>query len=334
MTTFTHRWCITCIALVTAATSLPPHVCGADAELRREFLKTYKKVYDDLIKNYTNIEYRAVRTADMQSIVQIDEFEGKFNLTCQLHRNIGGQMVEKNTNKVLARFDKATIAAANSKYVFEVTPKDDGYLLSDFENTAIGKRVHMFDLILSPIVDWSMSRTYKAIAEDPETEFVSIQDEEQRGVPVKRVSVVVSEMDWSTNSRVRVKKNYFFRPDQGWICCGCTAVWPTDESKYVEEVYEYDGNESYPPLKGMIRTVRDARTHAAVGMVTKTEVTTFKRGVKLTESECRLTAFGLPEPLSVIWSRTPWYLWVALAGIIFLLAGAAFYWLKRRRQAA
>jgi hypothetical protein len=52
------------------------------------------------------------------------------------------------------------------------------------------------------------------------------------------------------------------------------------------------------------------------------------------DEEFSLSAFGLPEPLGVSWSRTPWYLWAALAGILFLLVGAGFYWLKRRREAA
>lgn len=47
------------------------------------------------------------------------------------------------------------------------------------------------------------------------------------------------------------------------------------------------------------------------------------------ESDCTLTAFGLPEP-SNLPRRTPWYLWVAGAGILCLGVAALFRWKARQ----
>jgi hypothetical protein len=47
-----------------------------------------------------------------------------------------------------------------------------------------------------------------------------------------------------------------------------------------------------------------------------------------------LSAFGLPEPLGVTWSKpTRWYLWLSLAGALCLGGSGVFYWLKRRAAA-
>lgn len=50
-------------------------------------------------------------------------------------------------------------------------------------------------------------------------------------------------------------------------------------------------------------------------------------------SEFTLSAYGLPEPSWAQPKRTAWYLWLALAGILCLVLGAAVGWLRRRRAA-
>jgi hypothetical protein len=49
------------------------------------------------------------------------------------------------------------------------------------------------------------------------------------------------------------------------------------------------------------------------------------------DSEFTLSAFGLPEP---DWSKfgraTPWYVWVAIAGVVCLMVGGFFVWRNRR----
>jgi hypothetical protein len=51
------------------------------------------------------------------------------------------------------------------------------------------------------------------------------------------------------------------------------------------------------------------------------------------ESEFRLSAYGLPEPLWAQPKKTHWYFWLGLAGILCLMLGATVAWLKKRRVA-
>ena len=57
--------------------------------------------------------------------------------------------------------------------------------------------------------------------------------------------------------------------------------------------------------------------------------------VNLPESEFTLSAFGLPEPVGVVWEkRTPNYVWFLIAAGAFAAAAIAFRLLTRRRSKA
>jgi hypothetical protein len=51
------------------------------------------------------------------------------------------------------------------------------------------------------------------------------------------------------------------------------------------------------------------------------------------ETEFTLSAFGFPEPFGMTPKRTPWYLWLGLAGALCVALGAVFLRLKRRAAA-
>jgi len=49
------------------------------------------------------------------------------------------------------------------------------------------------------------------------------------------------------------------------------------------------------------------------------------------EREFSLSAFGLPEPVGVVWEkRTPVYVWLLVAAGVLLTLGIFFRWLARR----
>jgi len=50
------------------------------------------------------------------------------------------------------------------------------------------------------------------------------------------------------------------------------------------------------------------------------------------EAEFTLSAFGLPEPTWLAKTPTPWYWWIALAGIVCLGLASLFRWLARRAR--
>jgi hypothetical protein len=54
---------------------------------------------------------------------------------------------------------------------------------------------------------------------------------------------------------------------------------------------------------------------------------------RVPESEFRLTAFGLPEPVGVVWEKkTPVYVWLLVAAGVLGLLALLFRWLAHRRQ--
>ena len=126
-------------------------------------------------------------------------------------------------------------------------------------------------------------------------------------------------------------------PHRYWCLRGCELRTRHSDAVALikEEVQLRDPSEKVPVPKRII-SVNDQKrsTGERLQVETVMEFDLFEPSRLPRDKEFSLSAFGLPEPLGVSWSRTPWYLWVGLAGILFLLVGAGFYWLKRRREAA
>jgi LPXTG-motif cell wall-anchored protein len=126
-------------------------------------------------------------------------------------------------------------------------------------------------------------------------------------------------------------------PNRYWCVRGCELRnrYIDAEALINEKVQLRDPSENLPVPKQIV-SVSNQKRSMGEHLVVKTmmEFELYEPSRLPPDKEFSLSAFGLPEPLGVSWSRTPWYLWVGLAGILFLLVGAGFYWLKRRRQAA
>jgi hypothetical protein len=294
------------------------------------FLSEYRKVYDKLIQNYTNIEYSyRGDNPSGKGHVQMQEAEGKFDLNLYLLRSKG--WIAKSDTREIVREFRPVISGGNTKYAFEISKRGEGYLLRNWEPASPSGRVQFMPFI-APIADQWTNRTYLEIAEDPETKFLEMRDTEHRGRKVKQLTVVVSHLDVVTKQPRRTKKSYFFDPMRGWVCVGWTHDIGTG-TRYLESHHEYEGEGEYPPLKVIEVGERDHQDSKHYQFRWRIEFTRFERlGGKLDESEFTLSAFGLPEPVGVEWERpVRWYLWLMLAGVVCLVAGGVFYWISRRR---
>ncbi|GIW85246.1 MAG: hypothetical protein KatS3mg107_0906 [Gemmataceae bacterium] len=305
-------------------------VLGTDSNLRELFLSEYRQAYHKLIQNYTSIEYSyRGENPSGKGLVQMVEAEGKFDLNLYLLRSKG--WIAKSDTREIVREFKPVISGGNTKYAFEVVKRGEGYLLRNWEPASPSGRVQFMPFI-APIADQWTNRTYLEIAEDPETKFLEMRDTEYRGRKVKQLKVVVSHLDIVTKQPRRTKKSYFFDPMRGWVCVGWTHDIGTGTC-YLESHHEYEGEVEYPPLKVIELGERDHQNSKHYQFRWRIEFIRFERlGGKLDESEFRLSAFGLPEPVGVEWERpVRWYLWLMLAGVVCLLAGGVFYSLSRRR---
>lgn len=109
---------------------------------------------------------------------------------------------------------------------------------------------------------------------------------------------------------------------------GSTSTWATS--------YAYkDGRDGFPILS---RVVLREKGRDVKGSPVENEHSYEYDLVEqedLPEKEFTLSAFGLPEPVGVTWSKpTPWYLWLGLAGGVCLVLGVGFRWLKKRAARA
>jgi hypothetical protein len=322
------KWCLCALAIQLACVS---RGFGVDPDIRASFLSAYRKAYDKLVQKYTNIEYRYLREIPLgKKLVDLTSLEGKFNLHYYLGR-YEGRVAKSDTRETTIDL-RPLIVAANTKYTFELADYGERYVVRKVEMLSANGRAD-FMPFMAPIADCRTNRTYLEIAEDPETEFISMTDTKFRGLSVKQLTLVVPYFNIITKTNTRSKKSYFFLPERGWLCVGWTQdIEPG--SKYIEEFYEYEGEGAYPPLKLIEETRRDRQEPTASELACRIEFTKFTRVPPLDEAEFRLSAFGLPEPLGVTWSKpTPWYLWLSLAGVLCLMGGGVFYRLKRRAAA-
>ncbi|HXG09858.1 MAG TPA: hypothetical protein VNK04_08730, partial [Gemmataceae bacterium] len=307
------KWCLCALAIPLACAS---RGLGADPDIRASFLSAYSKAYGKLVQNYTNIEYRYHSEAPQgKKLVQLTSLEGKFNLHHYLGR-YEGRVARSDTRETTLEL-RPLIVAANTKYTFELADYGEKYVVRKLEMLPPNGRAD-FMPFMAPIADCMTNRTYLEIAEDPETGFISMVDTKFRGLNVKQLTLGVPYFNIITKKNTRSKKSYFFLPERGWLCLGWTQdIEPG--SKYIEESYEYEAEGAYPPLKLIERTFRDRQDPTTSELAWRIEFTKFTRVAPLDEAEFRLSAFGLPEPLGVTWSKpTRWYLWLSLAGALCL----------------
>ena len=95
-----------------------------DSDLRELFLSEYRKVYDKLIQNYTNIEYSyRGDNPSGKGHVQMQEAEGKFDLNLYLLRSKG--WIAKSDTREIVREFRPVISGGNTKYAFEISKRGE-----------------------------------------------------------------------------------------------------------------------------------------------------------------------------------------------------------------
>jgi hypothetical protein len=130
----------------------------------------------------------------------------------------------------------------------------------------------------------------------------------------------------------------------GWVVLDPEAGWCIREQLYhrkysdgLEECrskYDYSVASSGYPIVRKIHLTCEGRTDKGemyrIEAVTNLELT---ESDGPPESEFTLSAFGLPEPVGVVWEKkTPVYVWLLVAAGVLGMLALLFRWLARRRQ--
>ena len=228
-----------------------------------------------------------------------------------------------------------SIGGRNRLYSFDIRAKEPAeYAIRKATIFADG-RFDPNDAILCPLcfpyADNFLRLTYLELATDPEHIVVQYGDAKWRdGRPVKELKVkkeyaYKGTKTWAFGS-------YFFDPASGWVCVG-NRVQGENDASYSGEVFEYEpAGEALPAIKHW-----EAWRKEGDGPEIRwqyCDVLEFRRAADFSEAECRLSAFGLPEPVGVKWEKpTRRYVWFLVAAVVFVALAVGFRLLARRRTA-
>jgi hypothetical protein len=234
-----------------------------------------------------------------------------------------------------------TLVGENSRYVFElvrasetkpwaiqaVTKKTD-------ESLQIFKDGRKKDagglLIFKPFV-FGMPEMFRMSA----FEAVDVVSAPQDGQELVRITFRYSPED-RENDRLR-GGILVLDPSRDWVIrraeLDLEAIGETTGPwKYIHEYQYKDGPNGHPLLtRTELRNSQWDRGAISYEFYSVGETNMHERKV-IPESEFTLSAYGLPEPDWAPPKRTLWYLWLGLAGILCLMAGAGLAWLKKWRS--
>jgi hypothetical protein len=191
------------------------------------------------------------------------------------------------------------------------------------------------ELVYSPVTFLAIHYIWKDLPQQPGFIVKSAAPEKKEGKPYIKVTFQFKpEVQHPRNPRA--KGWVLFDPNLYWIIREYDTdlfFWDKQKSKEIQVrkygSFEYEENrDGFPVVK--------RRTFNAQNVQRDQEPVKTVWEYKLEEkeppeSDFYLSAFGLPEP-SQIKNRTPWYLWLMLAGLLCLGIAAFFRWKARRAE--
>ncbi len=244
----------------------------------------------------------------------------------------------------------AEVKVVNSRYAFVLrkkTPSSDWVLVtldSDLrDDRPINPREQEKLVLDGSCANFGIrGRQFSEIAQESGFVLKTATGVPRDGRELVRIDFTHRHTPQTDNRRSHINRQMWLSIEEGWVLLDPEASWAISECQVktshlggaqgtISFTNEYRRAESGFPV--LTRRVQKARYADPTAAREETTVSTFDWYVDDTvaESEFTLTAFGLPEPLGVTWSKpTPWYLWLGLAGGLCLVGGVTFRWLKKR----
>lgn len=318
--------------------ALTAPLAQGESELNRSrFLEAYQPHAEQLEKRYSDIFFEFITTFDAGANKQISQATGKFNRQNFLLKSKSYKLVQKDTGKILQEHENkegATIDGRNALYSFALSPGNGGeYVLRDLTIYDATQET-VFCFLTAPYANWEDKRTFLEIAQDPKTQIVSFVDRIRNDKPVRLLECKYSIIYPGTHKLCEVTRNFYFDPNNGWICCGLDTGADPDSPDYIEEIYLYEPEpgERLPKLKRTEKWLRNSQNPLASRLLSATDITKFQRSPKpFSDADFMLSAFGLSEPMGVEQPESSRiWIWLIAAMIGATLLAIFFAWLKRR----
>ena len=190
------------------------------------------------------------------------------------------------------------IEAGNPRYGFDLVDQGKGYVISDVRPATTRPRPDLSPLCFPFANSQPSGRTYLELVKNPNTSVISYVDSSWQGRPAKRLVIEFGVVHPVNRTTVTARYGFFFRPDEGWVCCGTQSLGdnPNDPPS-VEERYSYAARAGELPVpKSAEQWIYE---NAKSRLRTRTEVTEFRRHPPLPDREFTLASYGLPEPEGV-----------------------------------
>jgi len=313
--------CVVLIALLLSATS----ACGQNSNSIdvATFVSMYKKAWDSpTLKNFRGTKCSAIGTVTefgRQRVEHLTEFlDGEY---------------WKQTSSMPAKPDNPDIITVrNPSYSFSVQQISEGkFLLNDLEHgVEYNRHTSIFS---SAYGDRWVCRTLLDIFSDPKTKFHRIRETHFKEMPVFEVVVEypIKYGDSSNPKGVGVMKpqRYFILRDSFLVVACCEGVENKPYTFFTHTLISY--NDQYDSIEKVANvSVKDSGVSESVKRLITFDVTSFKK-TKINEDECRLSFYGMPEPLGKASpSRLSFWLWIVCP--LFLIV--SLYLVRRTRKTA
>jgi hypothetical protein len=308
---------------------------GDDA--RERFCTEYGPHGAELAKHFANVRVAHRTTVPFtDGRAQVKDGEGTMS---------NDQYLSRERSTVIGPGEKAGsdkpdqlpgVYCTNSKYSFSLGRSKGEYAITDVSVHGVDKRL-ILPFPAAPYADWQRGLSYAAVGADAETNVIAYRDAEWQGKPVKELLTSYTYREPKTGKKTEIKCSYFFAPQDGWVCGGVRYYLEAagKQTTWLDWVYVYSSNGSSPPsLKRMEKWTRDPSDPKGDKLKQTTEFSEYEVVAAVPDEEFRLTAFGFPEPVGVVWHKPiPRYIWFLVAAGGLGLCALVFRWLARRKPA-
>jgi hypothetical protein len=304
---------------------------------RSRFLAEYQPRAALIEQRYSNVFFDLITTGDAGDKQHISQLIGKFNRRNFLLKNKSYKLVQKDTGKVLNEYEYKegeAVSCRNALYSFALRPGNGGeHVLHDLKIYNVTHET-AFCYMTAPYASWEDKRTYLDIAQDPKTQITSFMDCLWQGKPMKVLECKFSIIHPSTHKLVEVSRNFYFAPNDVWICRGLDSGSDPKNAEYLEEIYFYEpeSGQQLPKLKRLEKWLRNKQNPRESKLLSATDITEFRRASEpFPDSDFKLSSFGLPEPMGVKQpEQSRAWVWLLAATAVSAALAVLFAWLKRR----
>lgn len=331
-----------CVALFVVP---PAH--GEGRLARESFVQQYQPHAKALENAYTNVRVKWRQSSEIgQGKLSVEYIDGKCNRLNYRWNIRGGATVDSKTKQIVSRDESDSINCRNAHYLFQLRlqGKEHQYSLGKLNMYSGHEPVLDVQNSLSPLnvpyADIIKKKTYLEVAQDPETHIDKFEDCLWQNKMRKELTTRFSIFTPGSKKQTDCITIYYFSSDDDWICCGMKSYVADGSAREgLEERYYYEakkGNE-LPPLKRIEQWVYNLQDPSKSRLRANIEIEEFQRSSEpFPDSDFRLSAFGLPEPMGVQASEKPsrTWLWLLTATVAAAALAILFAWLKRRRTMA